>query len=70
MSSIAGNEKKRGRGRPETGIGPNIGLRLYPDLDAKLEAWIARHPEPKLSKPAAIRHLLRQALDNAECGQA
>jgi hypothetical protein len=59
--AIAGTEK-RARGRPKTGIGPNIGLRLYPELGAALDAWIAQQPDPKPSKPEAIRLLLRKAL--------
>jgi hypothetical protein len=62
MRSIS--DSKKSRGRPKTGIGPAIGLRLYPDLEAKLEAWIARQPhEP--SRPEAIRQLLEQALATA-----
>lgn len=59
--AIAGTEK-RSRGRPKTGIGPNIGLRLYPELEAALDAWIAEQPEPKPSRPEAIRRILRTAL--------
>lgn len=47
---------------PKTGIGPNIGLRLYPELDAALDAWIAKQPDPKPSRPEAIRRILREAL--------
>jgi hypothetical protein len=60
-NAIAGTEK-RSRGRPKTGIGPNIGLRLYPELDAALDAWIAKQPDPKPSRPEAIRRILRGAL--------
>jgi hypothetical protein len=60
-TAIAGSEK-RGRGRPRTGIGPNIGLRLYPELEAALDAWIAEQPEPRPSRPEAIRRILRLAL--------
>jgi hypothetical protein len=63
MTSIADSRKKIGRGRPETGIGPAIGLRLYPELSADLDAWIERQPEPRPSRPEAIRRLLRKALD-------
>lgn len=62
MTAIADSEKKRGRGRPETGIGPAIGLRLYPELSRDLDRWIAAQPEPKPSRPEAIRLLLRKAL--------
>lgn len=54
--SIADSSKKRGR--PPTGIGKAIGLRLYPELDAGLDAWIADQPDPKPSRPEAIRHAL------------
>lgn len=60
-SAIAGTEKRK-RGRPPTGIGRNIGLRLYPEMEAAIEAWIARQPDPKPSKPEAIRRLLGEAL--------
>jgi hypothetical protein len=59
--AIAGTEKRK-RGRPPTGIGRNIGLRLYPDMEAAIDAWIARQPDPKPSKPEAIRQLLGEAL--------
>jgi hypothetical protein len=59
--TIAGSEK-RSRGRPKTGIGPNIGLRLYPELEAALDAWIADQPDPKPSRPEAIRQILGRAL--------
>jgi hypothetical protein len=63
VGAIADKPKKK-MGRPPTGIGPAIGLRLYPDLKADLDAWIARQPEPKPSSPEAIRRLLRKALDD------
>lgn len=62
MTAIADSEKRRGRGRPETGIGPAIGLRLHPELSNDLDAWIAAQPEPKPSRPEAIRILMKQAL--------
>ena len=45
-----------------TGIGKAIGLRLYPALDASLDAWIESQPDPKPSRPEAIRRLLERAL--------
>jgi hypothetical protein len=53
--------RKRGVGRPKTGIGPIIALRLYPDMQAELEAWIAAQDDQP-SRPEAIRRLLGQAL--------
>jgi hypothetical protein len=37
-------------------------MRLYPELEAALMAWIARQPDPKPSKPEATRRLMRKAL--------
>jgi hypothetical protein len=66
VSSISDSEKKRGRGRPQTGIGKAIGLRLYPELEAKLQRWIKAQPSPKPSQPEAIRRLLEKALETAD----
>jgi hypothetical protein len=54
--------KKRGRGRPRTGIGKNVGLRLYPDLEKRLDAWASKQPD-KPSRPEAIRRLIDMALE-------
>jgi hypothetical protein len=54
--SISDSRKKRGR--PSTGIGKAIGLRLYPELEATLDAWIEEQPDPKPSRPDAIRKLI------------
>jgi hypothetical protein len=59
--SIADNRKRRGR--PPTGITKPLGVRLYPDLEAKLDAWIARQPDPKPSRPEAVRRLMAMALE-------
>jgi hypothetical protein len=59
-------KKKRKPGRPHgsrtTFIGEAMELRLYPDIEAKLDAWIAEQGEPGLGRPEAIRRLLVQAL--------
>ena len=65
MAAIDDSKKKRGRGRPETGIGPTIGLRLHPELASDLDAWIEEQPEPKPSKPQAIRTLMQKGLDQS-----
>jgi hypothetical protein len=41
-----------------------MGLRLYPDLARALDEWIASQPDPKPSRPEAIRRLLQQALES------
>jgi hypothetical protein len=61
VGAIVDKPKKK-MGRPPTGIGRTIGLRLYPEMEAELDAWIAELPDPKPSKPEAIRQLLGVAL--------
>jgi hypothetical protein len=59
-------KKKRNPGRPwgsrTTFIGKALGLRLYPEMEARLDGWIARQREPGLGRPEAIRRLLDRAL--------
>jgi metal-responsive CopG/Arc/MetJ family transcriptional regulator len=50
------------RGPKPTGKGELIGVRLLPDLLKPLDKWIDEQPEPKPSRPEAIRRLLRKAL--------
>lgn len=48
---------------PRTGITPLTGLRIPAELNAKLDAWIERQPDPKPSRSEAIRRLLERALE-------
>jgi hypothetical protein len=63
MASISDNRKKRGR--PPTGIGKPVGLRLYPDLEQRVDAWAKQQPD-KPGRPEAIRRLVEQALNSAK----
>ena len=49
------------RGRPATGRGQTIGVRLQPNQIATLDAWIEKLPKP-VSRPAAIRAILAAGL--------
>lgn len=60
--SIA-EKAKRPRGRPRTGIGRVLSLRLYPEQEAALNAWIARQPDPKPSRADALRRLVEKGLE-------
>lgn len=63
-SSISDTQKKRGRGRPSTGGQmPGTMVRMPLAALARLDAWIGRQPDPKPSRPEAIRRLVEQALD-------
>lgn len=56
------NPSKRRRGRPATGSGDVIGLRLQRELEKGLEQWMADQKELSLTKQEAIRRLLRDVL--------
>lgn len=47
---------------PRTGSTPLTGLRIPAELNAKLDAWVERQPDPKPSRSEAIRRLLERAL--------
>jgi metal-responsive CopG/Arc/MetJ family transcriptional regulator len=53
--------KKSFRGRPKVDS-EMIRSRLQRRLLDRLDAWIARQPEPKPSRPEAIRRLIEKAL--------
>jgi hypothetical protein len=59
---LAITDNRKSRGRPKTGIGKPVGLRLYPDHEAALEAWIAAQPSPRPGIPEAIRQILTDYL--------
>jgi len=58
MRSIADVRK---RGRPPVNATP-LTVRVPPDLLADLDQFIAAEPEPKPTRPDAIRRLLGEAL--------
>lgn len=55
------NVRKSGRGRPRVNAEP-VTVRIPPDRLAALNAWIARQPEPRPSRPEAIRRLVEKGL--------
>ncbi|PTD20432.1 hypothetical protein CV103_11380 [Sphingomonas fennica] len=62
MSNAIGvNTKKRGR-PVTTGKGQLVGVRLQPDQLAALDTWIEAQPEPRPTRPEAIRQLLAERL--------
>src|SRR4051812_38761838 len=56
-------EIRRKPGRPPTGIGKPIGLRLQPETERKLDQWITQQDDPKPSRPEAIRRLIERATE-------
>jgi hypothetical protein len=59
MASSGVNIKSRGR--PATGKGTLVGVRLQPDALSKLDAWRAMQDD-KPTRPEAIRRLVEKAL--------
>jgi hypothetical protein len=49
------------RGRPATGTGRTVGVRIRPELSAQIEGWRA-HQRPIPSEPEAIRRLVEIGL--------
>jgi len=46
------------RGPVPTGKGESIHLRLRPDQRAALDHWIEQQPDPKPTRPEAVRRIL------------
>lgn len=59
MASPTGDNTRRKR-PPQAG--ELIGVRLQPDALARLDAWIAAQPDPKPSRPEALRRLAELGL--------
>jgi hypothetical protein len=49
------------RGRPPTGTGKTVGVRVRPELSAEIEGWRAQQ-RPIPSQPEAIRRLVELGL--------
>lgn len=59
-------DTKKSLGRPPTGQGTPVMVRLQPDQLAKLDAWIAHQSEPLPSRPEAVRRILEARLVHEE----
>jgi hypothetical protein len=53
---------RNSRGRPAINATP-VTVRIPPDQLAALDAWIAAQPDPKPSRPEAIRAFVAKALN-------
>jgi len=62
MSNLSDTKKI---GRPATGVGTPITVRLAPDQLAALDAWISQRPTSP-SRPEAIRQLVAERLSPPE----
>lgn len=57
MTGSISHTGKKGRGRPKVGS-VGIHVAMPPEQLQPLDAWIEAQPEPKPSRPEAIRHAL------------
>jgi hypothetical protein len=51
------------RGRPATGRGQTIGVRVHAPLLSALDDWIEQQPDPKPTRPEAIRQIVTDWLE-------
>lgn len=57
MEAAIASARKSSRGRPRIDATP-VNVRLPPEQLAPLDAWISDQPEPKPTRPEAVRHAL------------
>ncbi|MFG1304154.1 hypothetical protein V5F34_08445 [Xanthobacter autotrophicus] len=60
-TSIADIPKRKGRPK-STGRGEGVLVRLQPETLQRLDSWIEKQPDPKPTRPAAIRSLVEAAI--------
>lgn len=53
---------RKRRGPAPTGKGLPVTVRLQPDQLSALDGWIAEQPEPRPTRPEAVRAILRERL--------
>jgi hypothetical protein len=68
---VAIQDKKiaKKRGRPATGTGRTVGVRVRPELSAQIEGWRAQQ-RPIPSEPEAIRRLVEIGLGSVKVARA
>jgi hypothetical protein len=64
--TLLSEKQKKKRGPAPTGVGTLLGVRLQDAALSRLDDWIAAQPEPRPSRPEAIRRLLGEAFGNQE----
>ncbi len=71
MAATSDLSEKRSRGRPSTGgQKPGIMVRMPLDELAALDEWIGNQPDPKPSRPEAVRRHVQRSLDHCASAEA
>lgn len=55
-------QPQKRRGPTPRGVGTPVQVRLQPKSLEALDAWIAKQPDPKPTRPEAIRRLMERGL--------
>lgn len=58
MAKSNNSDIKKSRGRPATGQGTLLGVRLQPDQLAAIDAWTEKQRGEGMTRPEAIRRLI------------
>ena len=61
--------QKSGRGRPATGRGQTIGVRMHDEMLKRVDAWIETQSDPKPTRPEAIRVLVARGFVSDHYGE-
>jgi len=62
MDSQANKLAKNKRGRPKTGSGEQVVLRLHPAMLDALDNWIGEQPGKKLTRQQAVYQFMEEKL--------
>ncbi|MCA0405594.1 MAG: hypothetical protein LCH39_05530 [Proteobacteria bacterium] len=60
---------RKKRGPKPTGVGTMLGVRVHDPLLVSIDAWIEAQPNPKPSRPEAIRRILTAHLGKNEASE-
>ncbi|PZO73959.1 MAG: hypothetical protein DI632_13990 [Sphingomonas hengshuiensis] len=63
---MSNNDVTKSRGRPATGKGQPVTVRLKPNQLAALDRWIEAQPEPRPTRPEALRRLAELTLEGEQ----
>jgi hypothetical protein len=64
MAKSTASKIKKRMGRPPTGLPRGIGVyvKIPPKELAAIDAWISKQPDPKPTRPQAIRRLVEKSI--------